>query len=120
MNRAVLLAVLIALPSAAPAAPGGPLGFLPQGRYACETGGDATGAAGLAHPEMDFTITRGSSYRTAKGKGIYLFTGDRLVFTSGPFEGLKIRRVRENFLRFSKADGSDGDMRCVRRPGSHG
>lgn len=120
MMRFAILAALALVSAPASAAPGGPISVLQQGRYACETGGDATAAAGLRHPEMDFTVVRGSSYRTGKGNGVYLYTGERIVFSTGPFAGRKMRRVRDNFLRFSKDDGSDGDMRCVRRPGSHG
>jgi len=120
MRRAVHLAALLLLSAPALAAPGGPIGVLPQGRYACETGGDATGAAGVRRPEMDFSVLRGSSYRTAKGAGLYLYTGERVVFSTGPLTGLRMRRVRENFMRFSRPDGTDGDTRCVRRPGSHG
>ena len=97
------------------AAPGGPIGTLPLGYYSCELPGDALGAAGEHQPESDFAITHASSYRSATGKGIYLLTGDRLVFTSGPFDGIKFHRLTDGFLRRTEADGSDGDLRCVRR-----
>ncbi len=116
---AVLVATLLLAAAPAGAAPGGPIATLPHGRYACETSGDATGLAGIRQPAMDFRITRGSSYQTDAGAGIYLLTGERLIFSTGPFEGVRMRRIRENFLRRSNADGTDSDVRCIRRPGSH-
>ncbi len=114
-----LPAVLVAL-IAAPvlAAPGGTLGTLPLGSYECETGGDALGPVGVRQPARDFAVTRGSSYRTLTGKGIYLLTGDRMIFTSGPLEGQAFRQVRENFLRELGPGDAPGELRCVRRPGS--
>ena len=100
------------------AAPGGQLGTLPLGRYVCELPGDATGSAGIAQPAFDFTVTNASSYKTATGKGIYLLTGDRVTFTSGPHDGLTYRRVSSGFLRRTNPDGRDSTLRCVK--GSHG
>jgi len=123
-HRSVTLAsvacLLAALSGAAPvlAAPGGPLGTLPRGRYECETGGDALGPAGVRQPDRDFAVTRGSSYSAAGGVGIYLLTGNVMTFTSGPFRGQVFHHVRENFLREVGPGGADGDLRCVRRPGS--
>jgi len=120
MPRLSLLIAPIAILAAtvpADAAPGGPLGTLLLGHYTCETGGDALGPTGIHQPERDFSITRGSSYRTDSGRGIYLLTGDRVTFTSGPMEGQAFRRVRENFLRVVATDGRDGELRCIRRRG---
>jgi hypothetical protein len=118
---ALALATSVAA-SSAQAAPGGPLNTLPLGSYVCETGGDATGLAGIHQPEFDFTVTRASTYRIGAnrhaGSGTYLMTSDRVTFTSGPREGMKFRQMRAGFLRQTAADGSEGALRCVRKPGS--
>ena len=121
MRRTALtlpLALLALIAAPVLAAPGGTLGTLPLGRYECETGGDALGPVGVRQPARDFAVTRGSSYRTRAGHGVYLLTGDRMIFTSGPLEGQTYRQVRENFLRELGPDNALGDLRCVRRPGS--
>ena len=121
MIRATLIALpLLCAAGALDAAPGGALGTLPLGQYRCELPGDATGPAGIAQPAADFTVTNASSYRAAGGIGIYLVTGDRLTFTSGPFAGTRMHRLGAGFLRQSATDGSDGPLRCVRRRGGKG
>ena len=122
MLRPVLIlaaatAALLCLLVPAQAAPGGPLGTLLLGRYLCETGGDALGPAGVHQPERDFSVKRASSYQTPTGSGIYLLTGENLVFTGGPLKGQTFRRIREGFLREVGPDGADTDLRCVRRRG---
>lgn len=107
----ILLAAAIAFP--AHAAPGGALGTMPKGAYACELPGDATAASGVRAPAEDFTIVNGSAYVTATGRGIYLLTGDRLVMTSGPFKGAAYHRQSGGFLRRLAADGSESNLRCV-------
>ena len=116
MKPFALLAAAISVCLSAPAhaAPGGGIGTIPLGKYICETTGDALGDAGVHQPQFDFQATRGSSYRTATGSGVYLLTGLGLVFTSGPFEGMWFRHVRAGFLRAIEADGKDGNLRCVR------
>ena len=95
------------------AAPGGALGTMPKGSYACERPGDATGAIGVRVPDEDFTIENGSAYTTRTGRGVYLLTGERLVMTSGPFQGAIYHRQSGGFLRKLAADGSESDLRCV-------
>jgi hypothetical protein len=121
MKRAAYgLAFTASLALAAPTAavPGGEIGTLEQGRYTCELPGDATGAAGRHVPGADFTVISASSYRASGTLGSYLLTGDRVVMTNGPHRGQKFHRLSRGFLRQLKADGSDGDLRCVlgRRP----
>jgi len=118
--RAAALALLAALTLADPAlaAPGGPLATLPLGNYHCELPGDAEGAAGVPQPAEDFTVIHGSSYTRGGGRGVYLMTGDRVVFTSGPSRGVAYVRSGRSFLRRLSADGSDGALRCVRAPNS--
>ena len=106
---------LLALALPASAAPGGPIGTLPRGPYVCELPGDALGPRGDRKPEFDFTVIQGSSYRAGDAIGTYLLTGDRMTFTSGPFDGARFHRVAGGFLRRMEADGSDGDLRCVRQ-----
>lgn len=117
MKRTIaIFAAALALPfftGPALAAPGGELGTMPKGSYACELPGDATGALGVRAPDQDFTIENGSAYTTATGRGVYLLTGDRLAMTSGPFKGAMYRRQSGGFLRRLAADGSDTDLRCV-------
>lgn len=117
---ACLLAGLAAASASAPAqaAPGGPLGTLPLGNYRCELPGDAEGAAGVHQPGDDFSIIFGSGYRTAAGRGIYLMTGDRVEFTSGPLRGMAFSRSGRSFLRRLSADGGEAGLRCVRSPNS--
>jgi hypothetical protein len=97
------------------AVPGGPIGHMPPGNYLCEMPGDATGPVGLRVPDEDFAVVNANTYRTAKGRGTYLLTGDRLVMTSGPKNGQAFHRISDNFLRKLAADGQDGVLRCVRR-----
>lgn len=112
MKRTIaLLAAALAAPAIA--APGGALGTMPKGLYACELPGDATGALGVRAPAEDFTIVNGSAYATSAGRGIYLLTGDRLVMTSGPFKGAAYHRQSGGFLRRLTADGSESELRCV-------
>ena len=112
MKRLIpFLAIMLAGPSFA--APGGALGTLPTGTYACELPGDATGPVGIRSPENDFTVTSASSYSTAKGTGTYLLTGDRVSMTSGPQNGISYRRHYGSFLRRLAADGSESELRCI-------
>lgn len=117
MKRSIaILTAAVALPALngpALAAPGGELGTMPKGSYACELPGDATGALGVRAPDEDFSIENGSAYTTARGRGVYLLTGDRLVMTSGPFQGTMYRRKSGGFLRRLAADGSESNLRCI-------
>lgn len=97
------------------AAPGGPIGTMQLGNYVCELPGDATGAAGLRVPEQDFTILNASSYEAGGLAGTYLLTGDVLVMTAGPKQGQRFRKLSDNFVRLIEADGSTGNLRCVRQ-----
>jgi len=95
---------------------GGQIGVLPKGRYVCELPGDAGDpgmASGRHQPEADFTVIGNSSYNAAGARGSYFLAGDTLAFTSGPFDGRRMHRLRGNFLRAIAADGSDGALRCV-------
>ncbi|MBA4160649.1 MAG: hypothetical protein C0515_00875 [Novosphingobium sp.] len=107
--------LLLALAAPALAVPGGPIGQIPPGNFLCEMPGDATGAVGLRVPDEDFVVVNANTYRTAKGRGTYLLTGDLLVLTSGPKNGDKYRLISNNFLRKLGADGQEGSLRCVRR-----
>lgn len=109
------LPLLLTLAVPAFAVPGGPIGQIPPGNFLCEMPGDATGAVGLRVPDEDFVVVNANTYRTAKGRGTYLLTGDQLVLTSGPKNGEKYRLISNNFLRKLGADGQDGSLRCVRR-----
>ena len=112
--------LFLALPghNAAQAAPGGPLGTLPLGIYRCELPGDAEGTAGVRQPDEDFRVIHGSGYSTARGRGIYLMTGERVEFTSGPLRRRVYELTGRSFLRRLLADGAQGPLRCVRAPNS--
>ena len=124
MLRRALPALCLALAlSQAPAvaAPGGPLGTLPLGDYRCELPGDAEGVTGVPQPAEDFRVIHGSGYamgHDAPGRGVYLMTGDRVEFTSGPLRGVVYTLSGRSFLRRVLADGSEGPLRCVRVPNS--
>ena len=115
MKHAAALILLAASPALAPAfAAEGELATLVAGEYRCELPGDALGPAGHRVATADFSITNASGYVSADGAGRYLLAGTMATFTSGPRRGERFRRVSANFLRQVKADGSDGDLRCVR------
>ncbi|MEO5599018.1 MAG: elongation factor P [Novosphingobium sp.] len=117
MNNARLLSALAALTGViapAIAAPGGPIGTMPLGRYTCELPGDAASTAGQHVPEADFKVINASSYATPTGQGTYLLTGESLTMTGGPLRDWRFHRVSNGFLRKLEADGSEGKLRCVR------
>lgn len=95
------------------AVPGGEIGTLDRGRYACEGPGDAAGPAGARKPELDFAVVNGSSYVADGAKGTYLLTGDFAVMTSGPRDGERYHLVARGYLRKMGANGADTDVRCV-------
>jgi len=114
----LLVAAALIGPGPALAAPGGPLGTLPLGKYRCELPGDAEGLAGIAQPAEDFAVIHGSGYTTLAGRGVYLMTGSRVEFTSGPLRGVVYSHSGRAFLRRLSPDGSEGPLRCVRAPNS--
>ncbi len=118
MTRVLIL--LAGLAACAPAetlrpVPGGEIGVLQQGLYACELPGDATGPAGIRQQAADFAIGNGSSYTTQQGPGTYLLTGDLVQMTSGPKKGQQFRKLSNNFLRALDPAGKETDLRCVRQ-----
>lgn len=113
------LALLLTAPGCAasptpPPAPGGAIATLGLGTYTCEMPGDASGAAGKPMPDHEFRVVNASSYKAGGIRGSYLFVGDKVTMTGGKLKGLKLHRISAGFLREIEADGSDGDMRCVR------
>jgi hypothetical protein len=109
-----------ALAGAAPPVPGGEIGTLELGRYACELPGDAGGAPGRRVAGAEFTVVTSSSYRSGGRIGSYLMTGDRLVMTSGPRKGERYHRISPDFLRRIAANGADSELRCIREGRHHG
>lgn len=85
-----------------------------RGAYACELPGTAAGSAGIAQPDMAFTIIGASRYQSPQGGGTYLRRGDVMTLTSGPRLGESYAVVSPGFLRKIEA-GKPGKMRCVRR-----
>ena len=115
-------AVLAALGCAAPpalAAPGGAITTMPTGRFDCERPGSAMGAAVRREGDAGFRLLIGSSYEADGINGVYLLTGDLLVMTSGPHKGRRFRRESGNALRELNPDGSETNLRCVRRAGNN-
>ena len=108
-------AAATASPASAPPPDGeGPIGIVRQGTYHCELPGDAAGPAGIAQPDLTFSIESASRYSTAQGRGTYLRRGDSLTLTSGPRQGESYRIVGSNVLR--QLDNVEpGRLRCVRQ-----
>jgi hypothetical protein len=113
LRRSLALPALALLAAPALAVPGGDIDTLEIGRYVCELPGDALGERGVHVPGEDFAVVYGSSYHAEGGNGTYLLTGDQIVMTSGPKQGLRYHRISTGFLRKQNADGSDSDLRCV-------
>ncbi len=121
MNRHFFTTALATLGLAGPAlaapepqpVPGGRLGTLTQGRYDCESPGDAAGPAGISIEDLSFLVVNGSSYRFDGVRGTYLLTGDVVQITAGPLKGVRLHRLSSGFLRKIEDDGSDGQIRCV-------
>ncbi|KRA83226.1 hypothetical protein ASD76_03960 [Altererythrobacter sp. Root672] len=97
----------------APAHAQGAIGVVQRGKYVCELPGDASSSAGIAQPDLNFTIKSASRYSTQKGRGAYLRRGDVLTFTSGPRQGESFIILSPNFMRLAE-DGKPGRLRCVR------
>ena len=93
----------------------GPISTLHRGDYICEEEGDALGEAGIHQPAEDFSILHDSVYRTATGRGSYLFTGKLVVMTGGPKRGERFRSLSDGFLRRLAPDGTETTLRCIRQ-----
>ncbi len=107
---------LLAAFAAAPALAQGPIGTLERGVYVCELPGDASGKAGIAQPDANFTIIGASRYSSVQGRGTYLRRGDVVTFTSGPRSGEAYAVISPAFLRRME-NGRPGELRCVRKNG---
>lgn len=90
----------------------GPLRVMPMGSYACSLPGDATGPARQPIEGSEFSIASASRYVSAAGNGTYLLSGERLVFTRGPMNGMRFMRTSETVLQEIDADGQRKRMRC--------
>jgi hypothetical protein len=110
MIKSALACIALALPLAAQAA--SDLDVLPQGRYGCWTAGSASGPA--VHPQSEFTVVRGSSYRSEAGNGTYLLASDVLLFTRGPLRDMRFRRSKDGFWQQLSRDGELGRLKCSR------
>jgi hypothetical protein len=100
--------------TAASAAPGGAIGTLGQGHWACELPGDALQPP-TRQPGDDFLTVPDSNYIGPNGRrGAYLLLGDRLAMTSGPFAGQHYLKVGSSTIIRLGADGQREPLRCVR------
>lgn len=115
--KSVLLITAIT-PATTMAQSTGKLGTLPHGIYQCSLPGDAEGAAFVDLPGKQFIIDNASSYHTSDGSGTYLFTGNRVVFTRGPMNGMRFERTSSQTLRWLDEQGELSRVRCTRRAGS--
>ena len=88
---------------------------LPLGAYSCELPGDALHAAGRRVVTQDFAIVHSSTYESAGKQGSYLLTANIIEMTSGPLAGERFHRISDNFLRKLSPDGTDSELRCIRR-----
>ena len=111
----ILAATICAIASPAIAAPGGALRTLLRGNYECGTPGLAGETPAYVMEDKAFEVINASSYMQDGKRGTYLHTGDRIVFTSGKMRGARFERISEGMLREELADGSLGDIRCVKR-----
>ncbi|MFA6219827.1 MAG: elongation factor P [Erythrobacter sp.] len=116
MNRLKLLIpfALGAGLATAPLGAQGHIGLLEQGDYVCALPGDAAGAAWIEQEGTAFSVTGGSSYRTARGAGTYLLEGKQVTFTRGPMKGMLLLRLGSGLLQQVDKDGKLGRLRCHR------
>lgn len=117
-SHALVLSLALAatlLPAgAARAVPGGELHTLIVGHWVCERPGDAT-APPVRLAADDFWAVQDSSYRLRDGaRGSYLLLADRLVMTSGPFEGRVYALESAATVRPLGEDGAALAARCVK------
>lgn len=110
-----LLAVALSTPAAAQGSSGGQLSTLERGAYICETPGDAALGRGIVQANEGFTIENASSYTSLEGSGTYLRVGNMVTMTSGPKKGTRYSLKSERFLRKIAPDGTQTDIRCVKR-----
>ncbi len=108
-------AALVGVALATPAAQATQIQTLPLGAYSCELPGDALGTVGHHVATEDFAIVHSSTYASMGKQGSYLLTANIIEMTSGPKSGEKFHRISDNFLRKLNPDGSDGELRCIRR-----
>jgi len=114
MHSAIrLIAVLTFAGAHTVALAGGGITALPVGSYTCEVPGRADGPAALAAPKESFTILSGTTYQSAEGRGLYLYTGGEVTMTTGPLKGARYVRDGDGFLRRVDEKARRG-MRCVR------
>lgn len=115
-NASLRVAVLAAAGMTAPAnaVPGGELHVLTAGRWLCEQPGDAIRAP-VRLPADDFWAIPDSSYRTGDGEiGSYLLLAERLVMTSGPFEGRSYVLESPAMAHPLDSAGRELAIRCVK------
>ncbi len=109
-----LLCASAAFSFTAPASADGTLTTMPHGRYQCSLPGDAGGPARLMVEEAHFRIASASSYRSPKGRGVYIMRGKELHFTRGPKNGERYKRVGDTALQKLDAKGELTRLLCSR------
>lgn len=111
----LVAAALIGLGTTVSGAQASQIQTLPLGAYSCELPGDAMHAAGRPVVSEDFAIVHSSTYESAGKQGSYLLTANIIEMTSGPRAGERFHRISNNFLRKMSPDGTDSELRCIRR-----
>ena len=113
-NCLLVSGVALAAFSLAPVHAQGRLELLPPGEYVCALPGDAAGAAWIEQTGKRFSITGGSTYRTANGSGTYLMEGKLVTFTRGPMKNMQLMRLGSGMLQQVDRDRKLGRLRCHR------
>lgn len=113
MLAGAVAVLALAVDQPAGAVPGGDLGVLQQGRYACEVPDPIGVTRGIAQDNARFTVVNASSYRDQGVIGSYLRVGDDVTLTSGPRYGERYRVVSSGTLQRLDANGAETPARCV-------
>ena len=122
MHRTAILcaAILAAAAASSGLATPGKLGSLPHGLYVCSLPGNASGPAWEEIPSKNFRIENASTYHTEEGSGIYLMTGNEVLFTRGPMKGLRFERTGNTTLIWLDENRQRSRIRCIRGGGTAG
>ena len=112
-QSAAAASLLLALAAPLAAVPGGDVGTLEIGRYACEVPNPQDVARGSPVAGAGFSVVNASNYRSDGVMGSYLRIGDGVTFTSGPRDGEHWRMMSKGTLLRLDTAGADTSLRCV-------
>ncbi len=114
LNSILALGAAVTAVLSTPAHTQGRLELLPPGEYVCALPGDAAGGAWIEQTGKGFSVTGGSTYRTANGGGTYLMKGKLVTFTRGPMKNMQLMRLGSGMLQQVDREGRLGRLRCHR------